>query len=430
MVKGYFSYFKFNFPFYFCQLISFCIQDLDILCIKTQPKISPWRTKDVALPVPTNSLHGRVRALEINEISTKDHFYGLRSEWNNLLKGSRDDAIFLTWEKMAPVVKYLEPNKSVKILCATNGNKILGIAPLKKSCRTFNGHFSYTVIEPLAYGKTDYTGIIFTEQKTECLRLFLTYLFNQKDWDFIYFYDVPETSTLLDLLRKNNSRFSNFTIKEGVICPYLSLPSSMEELLNGLSYNFRKNLKRLMRKLKREQGRVEFKEYYELGSLEETIQVLFDLHQQRWEARGYPGAFNTQISRDLYLDSARLFEEKGWFGLYFLTADDKPIAATSTLVYHQKTYGNIIGFNPKYSAYGVGNLIIMKILERCVEKKIKEFDFSQGDQSYKFKWTRKYRRNFTVKFVNNKPTSKLIRLGIYALERMKMKSQLGKLLQT
>lgn len=325
---------------------------------------------------------------------------------------------------MAPSVMYLSKNQTLRTLYATDGNKILAIAPLRKSRRSFNGLFSYNVIEPLASGNTDYTGIILSEHETECLQMFLKHLFKQKDWDFIYLHDIPETSTLLNLFKKNHDQFPNFTVQEGIICPYLTLPDSTEELLSGLSARFRKNLRRSLRKLEHDQGKVELKEYQKLGSLEETMQILFDVHQKRWETLGEPGAFKTQWFRDMFLASAKLFAEKDWLRLYFLTADDKPTATLLAFEYNQKMYANIYGFNPIYSAYGVGNLTTMKVLERCIEKKIKEFDFMQGDEPYKFRWTTKYRRNFNIQFVNNKPTSKLIRLGIQAVNRTKLRGLL------
>jgi CelD/BcsL family acetyltransferase involved in cellulose biosynthesis len=160
------------------------------------------------------------------------------------------------------------------------------------------------------------------------------------------------------------------------------------------------------------------------------MQILFDVHQKRWETLGEPGAFKTQWFRDMFLASAKLFAEKDWLRLYFLTADDKPTATLLALEYDQKMYANIYGFNPIYSTYGVGNLTTMKVLERCIEKKIKEFDFMQGDEPYKFRWTTKYRRNFNIQFANNKPTSKLIRLGIQAVNRTKLRGLLKRFVFT
>jgi hypothetical protein len=329
---------------------------------------------------------------------------------------------------MLPSVKYLERHKRLKILCAKEGKKILGIAPFKVTRHTFKGCFSYNTIEPLAYGNTDYSGIILTERKTECLKLFLEYLFNQKDWDAICLSDVPETSELFSLFSKKFSQLPNFLIEQGLICPYLPIPSSKQELVSGLNTKFRRDLRRLLRKLEREQGKVELREYSHLGSLEQSMQVFFDMHQRRWNSKGEAGVFGTQMMRDIFLDTATLFEKNNWLRLYFLTADKKPIATLLALEYNRKLFANISGIDPEYSVYSVGNLMILKVLELCVENKIREFDFMQGEEPYKFRWTNNYRRNFNIRFVNNKPKSRLIQFGAETLPRIGMSIFLEKIL--
>ena len=306
---------------------------------------------------------------------------------------------------MAPSVKHLADNKTLKVLCAKEGNKILGIAPLRKSRRRIFTHFGYDAIEPLAYGHSDYTGIILSDHKAECMQSFLTYLFDQKNWDIMYLNDIPQSSSLINLL-KNRDVIQNFSVEKGVICPYLTLPGSTEELLKNLSESFRINLQRYMRKLQRDRGKVNLIEYHETMTLDKAMQIFFRIHQLRWTAKGESGAFKDQAFRNLFMDSAKLLAEKDWLRLYFLTVDNKPAATMFALEYNKKMYYNISGFNPSYSAYGVGNLLILKILEECITKGIEEFDFMQGDEPYKFKWTKKYRTNFNFTFINNKQSAR------------------------
>jgi CelD/BcsL family acetyltransferase involved in cellulose biosynthesis len=82
-------------------------------------------------------------------------------------------------------------------------------------------------------------------------------------------------------------------------------------------------------------------------------------------------------------------------------------------------HGHLCGFDPNYSKYSVGNLLLWKVLEECVEKGISEYDFMQGNESYKFNWTDKQRQNMNVRFVNKKISSKLISLAIAALGMLK-----------
>src|SRR3972149_7050095 len=258
------------------------------------------------MSMPANSFRRKFQTLKIHEVTTVDQFFELRNCWNDVLERSKDNSLFLTWEHIAVSVKNLSGNQKLKILYVTIANKIVAIAPLRQSNHFFYGLFQYRVIEPLDYGSaTDYTGLILAEQETECLRIFLKYLYGKDDWDFFYFNDIPSNALFNELLTKNNHLFPEFEIEQGEICPYIELPDSMEYFLEGLNGNFKKNLRRSLRNLEKDFGKVELKEYSELGSLEVTMQLFFDLHQKRWISKGGPGAFSSQKIRDIFTERAK-----------------------------------------------------------------------------------------------------------------------------
>lgn len=365
--------------------------------------------------------------MKVFEVKNIDPFFELRHSWNKVLRESEDNTVFLTWEKMASSVLNFDENKTLNVLCATQNDKLVGIAPLRKSRRSINGLLKYTVIEPLAEGNTDYSGLVLAKHEAECLQFFLTHLFDQNDWDLMYLSQVPQNSHLFNLLAKHRCSLPEFTLEEGAICPYLTLPFSKQGLMKSLSSNFRRNLKKRMRKLEKDYGKVELKEYRELGSLDTTMQIFFDLHQKRWGSKGEKGTFKNLAVRDTFLTKAKLFAEKDWLRLYFLTVNDKPIAAKYCFKYKQKLYGSLSGFDPSYSSYGVGNVLMLKVLERCIDQGIREYDFMQGDELYKFDWTNKYRQNWNIIFVNKKPTSKLVRAITNGLKRIHLDKILDEL---
>jgi len=184
-----------------------------------------------------------------------------------------------------------------------------------------------------------------------------------------------------------------------------------------------------MRKLEKNYHKVEFKKYEELGSVEEAMTIYFELHQKRWKSKHMQGVFNTQEVRDFYKDVAKLFANNGWLGLCFLTVNDEPIAGLYCFEYSQKIYGALSGFDPEYSQYSVGNLLLAKVIENCIERRIKEFDFMKGGELYKFGYSTKYRRNLEIRFVNKRITSNLYSLGIRTLKKTKMDKILRRLTQ-
>jgi CelD/BcsL family acetyltransferase involved in cellulose biosynthesis len=309
---------------------------------------------------------------------------------------------------MAPSVNHLGEETSIKILYATENKRAVGIAPFRKTHKKLKGKIGYTIIEPLTFGNTDYTGLILAEQEEYCLSKFLVYLFNQKDWDLFYLPHIPQTSLTLKLLEANQKSLPAFDVEKGCICPYVTIPDSKEKLLKSLTPKFRKELKRRMHKLEGEKGTVRLKHYHEFGSLEQGMETLFNLHQKSWALRGKPGAFKTQEARNIALQTAKFFDERDWLRLYFLTLNNKPIAAELALEYGGRMYGHLCGFDPDYSVYSLGNLLLLKVFEDCIERGVSEYDFMQGAERYKFFWTSKFRQTLDIRFVNSKFSSNLI----------------------
>ena len=357
--------------------------------------------------------------IDIYELNQPAEFFQLRQQWNKILQKSEENNLFLTWEKIAPTVMHLPEHKTLKILLAKEGNNIIGIAPLRKSKhRIVGNHLGYDTIEPIAFGHSDYTGVILPERKAECIQAFLAYLFKLKDWEIMYLNDIPESSSFIKILIKNRKQFPKFTAERGFICPYLPIPTSEEELLSNLSPKFRTTLKRTMRRLLRDHMKVNMIEYHEAMSIDQAMHTFFKLHQQRWIRKGKSGAFKEKAFRKLYVDLAKLMAEKDWLRLYFLIVDNKPVATLFAYEYNKKMYGQLTGFDPKYSVYGVGNILILNVLKECIKKGIEEFDFLQGDDSYKFKWTKKYRNTINITFINKKQSSKLINFALKMANKM------------
>jgi hypothetical protein len=352
--------------------------------------------------------------LKIHEINTFEGFVELQDYWNVLLRKSKSDIAALTWEHTFVSAKNLDVNQTLKILYITSEDRIIAIAPLR-ICQHSLKNIRYNVLEPLDFGSaTDYTGLILAEQELECLKKFISYLYEQKDWNFLNISNIPEDSAFIKLVISNRIFFSKFTVEKNDICPYIQLPNSTEEFLSNLKPHFRKQLRRSLRNLKKDYGNVELRESQELGSIENAMRIFFDLHQERWNSKGTSGAFHSPKVRKLFIERARIFFEKNWLGLYFLMVNDKPVAVNYTLEYNKKISSCLTGFDPEYHRYSVSNLLLLKIVERCISRGFTQYDFMRGKESYKSKWTKDYKSNFTLKLANKQLISKLLMLGLKA----------------
>ena len=231
----------------------------------------------------------------------------------------------------------------------------------------------------------------------------------------------------LNMFRVMAHEVNKFELEKSTMCPYLPIPSSVDGLMQGLSSKFRKNLRRSLNKLLQDYQRVELKQFDEIGSVEKSMNLFFELHQKRWKERGQKGTFHFQERRDFWLDVARCFSDKGWLALHFLTVDDKPVAALHGYEFNNKVFDSLTGFDPDYSQYSVSNILLQKLIAKCVTNKITEFDFLTGDEPYKFSWTKTYRQNLNLKILSGRLDSSFYDFVLQTSKRIKIDQFLGSL---
>ena len=150
-------------------------------------------------------------------------------------------------------------------------------------------------------------------------------------------------------LRKISKNF-----KIGKKCPYIALPESNACFMNSLDPQFRKDLRRNSKHLKRD-FTVRFCDYSEPTLYADGMKIFFKLHQKRWASKGFPGAFADEKFRSFHLEIAKIFSESGWLGLFIITLSGEPAAVSYGFKYKRKYYYYLSGFDPKFSRYSVGN---------------------------------------------------------------------------
>lgn len=336
--------------------------------------------------------------MKVLQLDSFEQISDLGFHWNKLLESSKDNHIFLTLEWLATWWKYYRAHRELVLLAVKDNNKVRAVAPLMASTYKLFG-FKLRKIEFVGTPVSDYHSFILTENNHACVRLFLDYINEYSNaWDSLELREIPENSETANTLREMSE--DPLKLKERIFntCPWVPLPSTFEEYFQKLGKNMRKNLRRWEKRLRKEH-KVEFKMYNEIGTAEETMKTFFELHRKRWQSKSYSGLFVDQTFRNFHLEVAKRFAERGWLHLCFLTVDDEPISAVYAFEYGQKVGGYLTGFDLEYSEYRVGHLTFMHLIENCIERGLKEFDFMRGGESYKNHWNPLIRRNIEVRAI-------------------------------
>ena len=334
--------------------------------------------------------------LKIRDINTFKELQNLKPTWNDALQKSKDNTVFSTWEWLSCWWKHFGEGRQLRVLVAQEKEEILGIAPLMLSRYNFMQIGKIAKIEFLGSPHSDYNNFILLKNEKECIKLMLEYLMAQPDWDFLQLRDVHNQSQSIKLLHEfHTDEQWKLEFQEDVVCPYIALPSSFSVFTSNLGPKTRRSILRQMRKLS-ETHKVTIKFHKDFKSIQEAMNILFDIHQKRWVSRGELGAFASPAIRSFHVDIAREFAEKDWLYLHFLTVDDSPIASDYSFNYGQKIYGYLDGFDPLFKQYSVGNILKMKLIEMSIENRLKEFDFTRGYGLHKIHLANAFRKNYQI----------------------------------
>jgi CelD/BcsL family acetyltransferase involved in cellulose biosynthesis len=358
--------------------------------------------------------------VRIEEINSLSGFLALGHTWNSILEKSKEKDVFSTWEWLSRWWEYLGNNRQLKVLLALEKDEIVGIAPLMTSKFRLAGLGSIRRIEFIGSPDSDYCNFILVRNEEVCLTAFLSYLTQQSDWDWVRLGSVREGSLcarLASTILSTEGSKLDFTVDS--LCPYIELPNSIEDFSRKVGRNLRQSSRRTMRRLQ-ERYVVGARTHTDFESIEEAMKMFFGLHEKRWKFEGKSGVFACSALRDFHTAIAKDFDRRGWFLLYFLTADGLPVASNYLFDYEQKRYHYQSGFDPEFPRmYSVGTLCTMQTVELAILKGFREYDFLRGAESYKFHWPTETKKNFKVQLFRNTWIARAYRLmrSLYARGR-------------
>lgn len=338
--------------------------------------------------------------LTVRVVTDSEEFKSLRQTWDRLLAKSSDNDVYLTWEWMFTWWNHYGEGKKLNILLIEDGGRVIGIVPLMQANY---GKFPIRldVLENISSMDPDYSGVILTERKEDCVATLLSYLEEIINGSSVTLRlsRIAEDSEFLTLMRKQCPSFSKSLVSfERILttCPYVPLPATWDEYFASLGSNMRSNLRRRLKLLRKDHNNIEFRKCSPEDDIPSSVHIFFELHQGIWRSRGLSGALVDARMKQLHIDLANLFSEKGWLNLSFLIVDGKVASAIYGFDYKDKYYRGLSGFDPDYSKYSIGQLHNMFLMEDAIKNGLREFDFLIGAEEYKYRWRTLERTNCQI----------------------------------
>jgi CelD/BcsL family acetyltransferase involved in cellulose biosynthesis len=168
------------------------------------------------------------------------------------------------------------------------------------------------------------------------------------------------------------------------VYPRLSLPSTIEQLERAIPHHQLAKLRRARHALEG-RGDVTFvsADRHTVGPM---LDVVRRLHAKRWERRGAPGVLADARVRAFHEAVVRNAFELGALRLYEMRLNGAAVAGFYGFSWNGRTLYYIGGYDPAYSKFSVGSLVILHAIENAVRGGDTTFDFLRGGEAYKYAW--------------------------------------------
>jgi CelD/BcsL family acetyltransferase involved in cellulose biosynthesis len=324
--------------------------------------------------------------LELTLYPDQTGFAALRDEWNRLLRSSRYDTIFLTWEWQSRWWDCIGSARGpLFILEAREGDTLVGILPLYRTEEP-DGRTLHVVgcIEV-----SDYLDLIVAkDREPEVYAAFLDWLDgpNAPEWDVLDLCNQPAASLAHQLLPElARGRGWSAEVAQEDVCPIVTLPGDFDAYLECLDKKQRHEIRRKARRMEREAPGFLVRFVTQDGpGLDDAVEEFIRLHRLSSKAKD---AFMDPDMQSFFHEIAHMAASRGWLQLAFLEVAGQTVAG-----YFNFTYGGDLliynsGFDAQaYPQLSPGWVLLAELFREASARGYRRVDFLQGNEDYKYRF--------------------------------------------
>lgn len=311
-------------------------------------------------------------------------FDALRPEWNTLLRRSRFNSIFLTWEWQTAWWSCLGEGDLLLLAWRSAAGELVGIVPLYGVWA--DGRYSLHLVGCAEVA--DYLDIIVSERhETEVYTALLDFLTGPQApaWDELVLCNLPSPSATPHLLPGlAQARGFQAEVGQEDVAPCLTLPTTFDGYLAGIDKHQRHEIRRKRGKLERETETWRWFQIRDGGDLDTWVDRFIDLHRL---ASADKHDFMSAAMAAFFHHIAHVAAQQGWLALAFIEVNGELAATVFNFDYDSRIWVYNSGYNPSaYSPLSPGIILTSLLIEDAIASGHTVFDFLQGNEIYKYRF--------------------------------------------
>jgi CelD/BcsL family acetyltransferase involved in cellulose biosynthesis len=306
--------------------------------------------------------------------------------WNDLLSGSITDVPFLRYEYLSAWWNTRGggewPSAELVLISATEGGRLLGIAPLFKA--EHEGEERLLLLGSIEI--SDYLDLIV---RAADLSRFLSGLLefcakdsviacSRFDW-----YNLPDDSPTLSALESESTRrgwgYTKEPFRPALTVP---LPGDFETYLAGINKKQRHEIRRKIRRAESDERDIHWYIVDDETGLDAEIDDFLSLMANDHHKE----EFLTEVMRTQMRASVHAAFRAGWLQLAFMEVNGSKAAGYLNFDYGDRIYVYNSGLDFNYGDLSPGWVLLGYLFQWANEHGRSEFDFMRGDEDYKYKF--------------------------------------------
>lgn len=337
------------------------------------------------------------QALRVEKITSLEEFSALQAECNMLETFSIDN-IFLTPTWLSLWWEVYKGNCQLNILAVRDGASLIGLLPLVLQ-RNFGTPRRLVFMGSGELTPNDMDVLSIPGRQNDVLQALAAYLFeNRSEWNVLELDKLPcvgKTSEFLVSYFKSQGWTTELTCTAH--CFSIDLPISYDAYLASLPKSKRHNLHRVERSLEYNFPEMELVCVGTADQAEQALLALTRLHQARWTQRGYPGSFASQRFCAFNRQIVKRTLNDGSLQMYYLQFRSEIIGVLYCFLVKDIMQCYMTGFDERWASYSLGSILINKVVDVAIQKKVRIFDFLEGEEKYKEEWGCEPRENMRLR---------------------------------
>lgn len=348
--------------------------------------------------------------------SSKEEFFSLKSDWNNLVKKSINPHPFLLWEWMYSWWEvYNTKHMKLYILAIYNDAKLISVAPFYiKNYTSLVSRLSMLGEGERVRDKvvTHYPDIIvdskYRSDAVSVLSAFLQKnLFSKKGFSYASFDLVKKKSVILEI---EQILAKDFTVKNTHLGYHfmIQLPDSEDEYMAKLSKSTRKQFRlKLNRTHKEKVTQIKTEQ-----DLEKGFKLIEELHRARWESKANNCIFDSKQFSSFHNKLCQQFKQQNVLSFRVFYHNEEAVAAVYNFNYNNVSYSYLGGFKSTEEKR-LSPMFIFDILEvkSLIQQKYSYYDLLSAEDMdcYKIQYASEAKPLYTLLWLQKGIIARCIR---------------------